>query len=130
MRNVADEYVAGTCNIGGAEVRRRLALGWTGLLVCVLLLAMFIFSNADARWRLILFFPALLSAMGFLQARRRFCVAYGFAGVYNVKPGFQAPENVEQAEFRGKDRRTALVLTCLAVFIGLAVALAAYNLPR
>lgn len=129
MTQSQDQYVPGACNLGRDEVRRRQVVGWIGLFACVVLLAVLVFANFDSRWRLLLFLPAMIAALGFLQARQRFCVAYGFAGVQNAKPGFSPPERVVQPHFRRKDRSTSVMLVALAVLVGILVALAAYLTP-
>src|SRR3972149_9336499 len=76
-------YAAGRCNIGLAEIARRRRFGHLGLAVSVALLLLLWASDAAREARLLLFFPAAGSAVGYLQARLRFCAAFGLVGIFN-----------------------------------------------
>jgi len=124
-----EEYIPGVCNIGRAETKLRRAIGWIGLAASIILWASFIFLKAGAAWRLLLFFPVAISAVGFLQAAWHFCANFGLRGVFNFGPGVGRTDTVEQAEFRRQDRRTALQIIGLSTLAGIAVAVAAYLIP-
>jgi hypothetical protein len=120
------EYIPGVCNIGRAEIKQRRLIGWIGLAACVILWSVFIAAQVAAGWRLTLFVPAFISAIGFLQAAWHFCAKFGLGGVFNFGPNVGQTDTVEQAEFRRQDRRMALRMIGLSVLIGAIVALAAY----
>lgn len=77
------EYVPGVCNIGGAEIKARKRAAYLGGAVFLALSAIFIFTNASTIIRLFAFIPAMGAAIGFYQARAKFCVAFGLMGVFN-----------------------------------------------
>jgi hypothetical protein len=124
-----DGYIPGVCNIGRAEVRWRTAMGWLGLVCTVGLWGFFIYAKASPSARLWVFGPALMAAIGFLQARRGFCVKYGLGGVFNVGPEAGRTDAVEQAESRRQDRRTSIQIIALSFLAAALVALAAYAIP-
>src|SRR3990170_7790879 len=76
-------YAAGRCNIGPAEIARRRRFGHLGLAVSDALLLALLGTDAPREARLLLFFPAAGSAVGYLQARLRFCAAFGLLGIFN-----------------------------------------------
>ena len=121
-------YQPGVCNIGPAEIRRRRASGWLGLALAVVYLALTFALGWPAPWRLLVAVPAFLSAQGFLQAAFRFCVGFASRGLYNFG-ALGAEESVQDAEFRRKDLRKALIITALALAIAVVVALGAYLVP-
>jgi hypothetical protein len=123
------EYIPGVCNIGVGEIKKRRALGWIGLAATIVLWTTFIVLTSPAPWRLLLFVPALLAALGFLQSKQGFCVKYGFDGAYKFGRNVGRPNTPEQADFRRKDRRTALRIIGFSALIGLATAAAGYLLP-
>ena len=132
----SNEYIPGVCNIGRAEVRQRKLIGWIALAVTAgAWLALAILDVAPA-WRLTFFVPASIAATGFLQAAWHFCATFGVLGLSNFGPNVGKTDsvlhkdNVEQAEFRRQDRRTALKIIALSALAGAAVALAAYFIPR
>lgn len=121
---MVDQYIPGTCNIGPAEIARRMRIGHIGLAATVLLGAVLFALGAAAPWRLLLALPATMAAAGYLQARLRFCFDYGFRGVYNFE-SLGHTERVAAEAARAADRRRALAVALSSVAIGLAVALLA-----
>ena len=117
-----NEYVPGVCNIGPAEIRRRMTAGWFGLGATLLVWAACILLRVPQAWRLLLFFPAAGAAVGFLQAAMHFCAAYGLLGVFNVAAAAGKTDTIEQAEFRRTDRNKAFQIILLSALIGLAAA--------
>ena len=127
--NVDDKYIPGVCNIGKPEIKRRKQAGWTGLIITVILLGLFLYFDVPHPWRLIIFIPAMITAIGFLQARMHFCAYFGMQGFFNFSPDIGKTDTVEQAEFRAMDRRTAWQIIISSAIIGVAVALISYYLP-
>jgi len=120
------DYVAGACNIGPQEIRRRKAVSYLGLFLTLLALIGFIKTGASASARIGIFFPALVFSIGFTQARKKFCLAYGFLGTFNLgKLGDIS--KVSSKEDKAADRATALGILLqsigLAAIITLVVAL-------
>ena len=77
------DYVAGSCNIGPSEIHRRYQVAIIGgVLYTILAIALFA-TDQKTSIRLITFAPAMLASVGFIQARSRFCFAYGLMGVFN-----------------------------------------------
>ncbi|MFM2137299.1 MAG: hypothetical protein RJA84_427 [Actinomycetota bacterium] len=103
------EYIPGTCNIGKGEVRRRQLVALVGLFFSISTLLTFNTVDAPTEIRLGIFFPLMVAAVGFVQSRSKFCLAYGFAGTFNVgKLG--DIRRVASKEDRAADRKTALVI--------------------
>jgi len=132
MVTTNDKYIPGVCNIGPAEINRRKRTGWFGLGATVLLWLAFWAFHVPAPWRLLLFFPAFLSAEGFLQAAFHFCAGFAMQGVFNFGAEVGKTETVAQAEFRRKDQRKALLISLYSALIGIAVAVLGFLLiiPR
>jgi hypothetical protein len=122
------EYVPGVCNIGPAEIRRRRQSGWVGLGVTILLWVAFLIIRVPAPWRLLLFFPAMISATGFFQAVLHFCAGFGMRGVFNFGPEVGKTETVKRTEFRLKDRRKARLIGLYSALVGIAAAIAGFFL--
>jgi len=120
-----EKYIPGVCNIGPEEIKKRKQAGWMGLIATILLWAAFSWLDVPAVWRLSLFFPAMMSATGFLQAYMHFCAYFGFASLFNFGDVGKT-DSVSQAEFRAKDRRRAWQIIIHSVLIGLIISLTAY----
>ena len=103
------EYIPGTCNIGKGEVRRRQLVALVGLFFSITTLIAFSTVETPTAARLGIFFPLMVASVGFVQSRSKFCLAYGFAGTFNVgKMG--DIKRVSSKEDRAADRKTALVI--------------------
>jgi hypothetical protein len=103
------EYIPGTCNIGKGEVRKRQLVALVGLFFSVTTLLAFSTVETPTAARLGIFFPLMVASVGFVQSRSKFCLAYGFAGTFNVgKMG--DIKRVASKEDRAADRKTALVI--------------------
>jgi hypothetical protein len=100
-------YIPGCCNIGKGEVRKRQIVALVGLFFTVVTLLTFSTVDTPTEIRLGIFFPLMVASVGFVQSRSKFCLAYGFAGTFNVgKMG--DIKRVASKEDRAADRKTAL----------------------
>jgi hypothetical protein len=103
------QYIPGTCNIGKGEIRRRQFVALVGLFFSISTLLTFNAVDAPPAIRLGIFFPLMVASVGFVQSRSKFCLAYGFAGTFNIgKLG--DIKRVASKEDRAADRKTALVI--------------------
>jgi len=101
------QYIPGSCNIGKGEVRKRQLVALVGLFFTVVTLLTFKTVDTPTEIRLGIFFPLMVASVGFVQSRSKFCLAYGFAGTFNIgKMG--DIKRVASKEDRAADRKTAL----------------------
>jgi hypothetical protein len=119
---MADEYLAGVCNIGPAETARRRRIGRWGIAVTTTLLVVLGTTRAARPWRLLVALPAAMSAAGYLQAKRHFCANFGWRGLFNFGE-LGSVERVEDGEARASDRRQALRIGVESLGVGGAAAL-------
>jgi len=122
-------YTPGVCNIGPAERKQRLNIGWVGVVLVVIGLVCFTLFDAPTWVRLLIAIPAALAANGFLQYAMHFCVNFGMRGLFNVGTGLGTEENVVDAEMRKADQRKALQIIGLSLLIAAAVVIIAVLLP-
>ena len=121
------DYIPGTCNIGGDELRSRRIVAAVGLVLSLSALIIFIATDVSQSARLGIFIPLLVMSIGWVQSRKKFCLAYGFAGTFNFgKLGHLS--RVSDPIARAADRRTALMIIAqsalyAAVLTALVVAL-------
>jgi len=114
-----NEYIPGECNIGPAEIARRRTVGVASLVVTILLLLVLLWMGVDRWWRLIVFFPAAMSASGFLQAHFRFCSGFARRGLYNFGPLGQT-SSVDDEASRKKDQREGMKIIYSSILVGVA----------
>lgn len=114
------QYQAGVCNIGGAEVARRRQVAFLGGAIFLGVASFSLINDYSAIASLISFLPALIFAIGFVQSKKRFCLAYGFMGTFNfAKLG--SVTKVEDKAALTADRKMALSI--LGQAFGLALIL-------
>ena len=119
-----DEYRAGACNIGPAEIARRRGGGHAGAAATILLGAALVWTDAPTASRLLLFLPAAVGAAGYIQAATRFCADYGWRGVFNFgDAGHDRVESVANAKARAADRRRALRIGGASALVGVLAVL-------
>lgn len=129
MPKQASSYVPGVCNINSAETAQRRQVGYVGVAMYIVLLVALLLLPVDRWVRLILIFPAVLAASGFLQARHHFCVGYGSAGMQNASEGSATAVSIQEQAAIDKDKRRARQINQQALAIGLFAGFIATALP-
>ena len=125
---MSQEYVAGSCNIGTGEVRRRQVVALAGAVISVTSLIGLIGADTARSARLTLFFPLMVFAIGFIQSRKKFCLAYGFMGTFNFGKLGQI-SRVSDPIAKKADRKTALTILAQSILLALGLTLATFALP-
>ncbi len=122
------DYIAGSCNIGKGEVRRRQIVALIGLILVISTTAGLIGSDSAKSARFSVFVPALVFSVGFIQSRRKFCLAYGLMGTFNFGP-LGKLSRVATPEDRSADRKTAISILVQALALALTITLIIYLFP-
>lgn len=117
---MSDTYIPGTCNLGKAEVRSRQIVALVGLVASLILATGLIASSAPQASGLTLFAPLMVFAVGLIQSRRKFCLAYGLAGTFNLGKLGQISK-VANPEDKAADRKTALSILAQATALALGL---------
>lgn len=121
-------YVPGTCNLGKAEIRRRQFVALLGLIFTISSFVGLVAAGANQAARFSLFIPLLVFSIGFVQSRKRFCLAYGLMGTFNLgKLGDLS--RVQSAEDRKADRKTALSILLQSAVLAAALTLVLVAIP-
>lgn len=119
-----NKYIPGVCNIGREEAKQRKLAGIIGFIVTVITFFLLTFYNAVNSLKLIVIIPAVVSAMGFLQARAHFCVFYGLGSFFNFD-SIGKKNKVEDDEFKIKDKMKSLRIMFYSLLIGFIIGIAA-----
>jgi len=121
-------YIPGSCNLGKSEIRRRQFVALLGLFLTGSTLAGLIGTNSPASARWGLFVPLMVFSVGFIQSRKKFCLAYGLMGTFNLgKLGDIS--RVQSADDRKADRKTALTILTQSALMALALTAILVVLP-
>ena len=70
-------------NIGGGEIRRRLFMGYLGLILTIAVIVFTIIIN-PGQLRALVFFPALLMGITFFEAWDKTCIINAYFGIKNL----------------------------------------------
>jgi len=122
------DYIAGSCNIGKGEIRRRQFVALIGLILTITTVIGLINVSAERSARLGVFVPAMIFAIGFIQSRRKFCLAFGLMGTFNFG-SLGKLSRVASPEDRKADRKTAISILVQALSLALVITLIIYLLP-
>ena len=122
------DYIPGTCNIGGDELRSRRIVAAVGLILSLSTLITFISTGVSQSARIGIFIPLLVMSIGWVQSRKKFCLAYGFAGTFNFgKLGHVS--RVADPIARAADRRTALMIVAQSALYAVVLTALVVALP-
>ncbi len=117
---MSTDYIPGTCNIGKGEIRRRQLVALIGVFLTVSSMTALITTDAATSARFSIFLPAMVFAIGFVQSRKKFCLAYGFAGTFNFGKLGQISRVASAAE-RKADRATASKILAQSALLALVI---------
>ena len=112
------QYQPGVCNIGGPEVKRRKQVFQLGSVVFLALSLYFVISGAAASSAFVAMIPAILAAVGYVQSRKKFCLAFGLLGTFNFAELGKLSKVASKEEISA-DRKQALIV--IGQSIGLAL---------
>jgi hypothetical protein len=95
----------------------------------VVLFGILVASGAPAWTRLALLLPLWGAGIAWLQARRRFCVAFAMAGLSNFGDGEASRQAVVDPAQRELDRRATVILVRDALLLAILPTVIAALLP-
>ncbi len=122
------EYIPGSCNIGKGEIRQRQIVALIGLAISISSLIALISTSAPRGARLGIFIPIAVASIGWVQSRKKFCLAYGFMGTFNFGKLGQLSK-VSDSASRAADRKTALSILFQAGAYAVIATAIIYALP-
>lgn len=117
MATTDSNYVPGVCNINQTETAYRRKAGYVGLALSIVAAMLLVGLGVDRYFRLVVAIPIFISAIGFLQAKNKFCVGYAAASLQNTTEGSTDAKEVsdKKAVAADKKRANALNLQALAI---------------
>jgi hypothetical protein len=125
---MSSEYVAGSCNIGKGEIRRRQIVALFGLFLTISSATALLATDQSRSSRFSIFLPALVFSIGFVQSRSKFCLAYGLAGTFNFDR-LGKISKVQSAQDRKADRKTAIMIMLKSAALAALITAVFFVLP-
>ena len=124
----SSQYIPGTCNIGSGEIRRRQVVAIIGAIISISSFVTLLMAGAPRNARYGIFVPLMIASVGWVQSRSKFCLAYGFAGTFNMgKLGDIS--RVADAASKAADRKTAITILVKSTALAAAITLLVVLLP-
>ena len=125
---MSSEYVAGSCNIGKGEIRRRQIVALFGIFLTISSATALLATDQSRSSRFLIFLPALVFSIGFVQSRSKFCLAYGLAGTFNFDR-LGKISKVQSAQDRKADRKTAIMIMLKSAALAALITAVFFVLP-
>ena len=125
---MSSEYVAGSCNIGKGEIRRRQIVALFGIFLTISSATALLATDQSRSSRFSIFIPALVFSIGFVQSRSKFCLAYGLAGTFNFDR-LGKISKVQSAQDRKADRKTAIMIMLKSAALAALITAVFFVLP-
>jgi hypothetical protein len=123
-----EEYIPGTCNIGKSEVKRRQSVALVGAIATIAWATFLILKVDSHALRFSTFIPAMAFAVGWVQSRRKFCLAFGLMGSFNFGKAGNLSKVQSEAD-KAADRATALSILRQAIILAIAITGIVYFWP-
>ena len=114
-------------NIGPRESRKRLLFGIAVFIVTVFILIILLSLHLSRFWRLPLFIPFMMSALGFFQSREKICIALAAQGWRNMDDG---NEKIMEEEVNRLININVRKITINALLAGIILTVLAFALPQ
>ena len=122
------QYIPGSCNIGSGEIRRRQVVAIIGTIISISSFVTLLMASAPRNARFGIFLPLMIASVGWVQSRSKFCLAYGFAGTFNMgKLGDIS--RVADAASKAADRKTAITILVKSTALAATITLLVVVLP-
>ncbi len=122
------DYIPGSCNIGKGEIRRRQLVAIVGSIFSIITFIGLIAAHAPRSARFGIFLPLMVASVGWVQSRKKFCLAFGFMGTFNFG-SLGSIARVADPVSRAADRATATRILLQSFGIALALTLLVGALP-
>ena len=122
------QYIPGSCNIGKGEIRQRQIVALIGLAISISSFIALISTSAPRGARLGIFITLGVASIGWVQSRKKFCLAYGFMGTFNFGKLGQLSKVADSAS-RAADRKTALSILIQSGAYAVVATAVIYFLP-
>lgn len=121
-------YIPGTCNLGAGEVSRRRMVAAIGFVLSLSAFTALVTTSASRETRFGIFIPLFVMTIGWVQSRKKFCLAYGLTGTFNFGKMGEISRVADPAD-RAADRRTALLIFGQSALYAAALTLLVVALP-
>lgn len=119
-------YTPGVCNINDAEARYRKKAFYLGLAIGLPLFVVLVVLRAHPLIGLVLFIPSWIGAIGYLQAKHKFCVGYAASGVHNTSDKYGETEAIIDEAQKKLDKKRARSVNIQSMLIAAIVTTTAY----
>jgi hypothetical protein len=123
-----EKYIAGQCNLGKVETRRRYRIGYFGIIVTIVFILIIEIASLPEISRFLIIAPVFYSLSGFIQAKHKFCYIYGYKHLSSIA-GRKVFKRVHDVEAQEQDKKLANKIVIQSLSGSLVAGLIYYVLP-
>lgn len=117
---MSSNYQPGVCNIGTGEIRRRQSVAAIGAVLTIVSAIVLISGHQPKASRASIFIPAMIFSVGWIQSRRKFCLAFGFMGTFNFGKLGELSKVADKDDL-ARDRATAMSILSQSIILAIAI---------
>lgn len=115
------QYVPGICNINYDEIKSRRNAGHFGLGLTIVVVAFLVYLRAMPLLSILVFVPGFIMAIGYLQAKNKFCVGFGAAGIHSASESGADTAAVEDEAAQKADKEKSRRMNLQSAGVGIAL---------
>ena len=107
-------------NIAGREIRRRIAFGYIGLIMTILVIGYVLFFDANIYLHVLIFFTSMSMVVPFLEVKSETCIVNAFLGLKNMGQEYQKENDADYLKIQ---RKTSIIIIVksIAISFGLTI---------
>ena len=103
-------------NIGGGEIRRRLFMGYLGLILTTTVVVYTIIFD-PGQLRILVFFPALLMCITFFEAWDKTCIINAYFGIKNLGEMNQRERDLNSLKIQRTQSAKIILKSIITAFV-------------
>ena len=103
-------------NIAGREIKRRIRLGYIGLILTLLVIGYILFFDANIYLQVLIFFTSMSMVVPFLEVKSETCIVNAFLGLKNMGQEYQKEHDADYLKIQRKTSLNIIVKSILISF--------------
>ena len=119
-------YIAGKCNIGKNEIRKRYILSVFGFILTGLLTFFIVYLNLNSIYGFLVFISLVIGFEGFYQGHFKFCAGLAAEGVYDLTGSGGTRGKVNSKKAHNLDIKSAIQIHIYSLISSLPAELAVF----
>ena len=107
-------------NIAGREIKRRIAFGYIGLVMTLLVIGYVFFFESNIYLHVLIFFTSMSMAVPFFEVKSETCIVNAFLGLKNMGQKYQKEYDAGYLKIQRKTS-FSIILKSILISFGIAI---------